>query len=145
MKEESTNKLVGLDEVLTRISTSNRVLRIEATAITPLIVMDPETGIILVQGRGTPEFPNEMFQPVMLVLEEHFNRKNTIEVHIQLTYYSSSFGKPLLGMLKKLEEFYRRNVSVTCTWYFETDDIGIEDDGMDYQRMVSFPFILAEL
>jgi hypothetical protein len=145
MEEIYEKQLNLIRNIHSTATIDKEVFRIEETTKSPFIFLDPKNGTIIISGRGTPENSVDFIRPILDFIDEKFANTLSIEGHLILTYYSSSFGKQLLDLFKKLEFLYKRNSNVTCYWYYETGDDEILEEGEDYQRMVRIPFVMIEM
>lgn len=145
MEELSKKQLDLIYDIQGNNTINEQVLRIEETAKSPFIYMDPKSGLIIIKGRGIPEDSLEFFRPVFNFLDMKFINNSSIEAHFILIYYNSSFGKPLLDLFKKLEKLYKNNVNVICYWYYDEDDFEILEWGEDFQSITRLPFVLIEI
>ena len=144
MEEIYQKNLNLIEDIIASDIKNETVLRIEETSKSPFIYMDPKSGLIILKGRGIPEDSIEFFRPVFNFLEMKFISINSIEAHFILGYHSSSFGKPLGDLFKKLEYLYKRNINIICYWYYDELDEDILQLGEDYEKIIRVPFVMVE-
>jgi hypothetical protein len=140
--EKQLNMILNIQE---KGTSDEKVLRIEGTYRSPFIFLDPKTGRIIIKGTGTPEDPYDFFSPVLNFIDREFANLQSIEVHFMLPYFSSSFGKYLLDLFIKLRTLYKRNIKVTCFWYYDKDDYDALEAGEDFESHIGIPFVMIEI
>ncbi len=144
MEEIHKKNLNLIEDIIASDVKNETVLRIEETLKSPFIYMDPKSGLIIIKGKGLPEDSIEFFRPVFNFLEMEFININSIEAHFMIEYLSSSFGKPLGDLFKKLEYLYKRNINIICYWYYDELDEDILEMGEDFESYIKVPFVLVE-
>ena len=144
MEEIHKKNMNLIEDIIASDIKNETVLRIEATCISPFIYMDPNEGIIIIKGEGIPRGSIIFFRPVLDFLDMKFINNSPIEVHFMLLSCSSSFGKPLLDLFKKLEHMYKRNINIICYWYYDELDEDILELGEDYELIIKVPFVMVE-
>jgi len=119
-------------------------LNIEKTAKTPKVAFDAESGILLIEGVSIPENTFEFYDSALNWLSEYSispNAKTTLV--LKLEYFNTATASFLLNFFKKIQEL--KNTEVALDWYYEDDDIEMEDVGNDYKSMLSIPVNLIPI
>ncbi len=120
-------------------------LHLSKSKDTPEIILDPDTGILTITGESYPENAFEYYKPVLSWLQEFAQRKqDAIVVNFKLQYFNSSSSKCLLDVLEILEEFHQGGGTVTVNWYYQKDDVDIEESGENFSEDFSFGFNIIE-
>lgn len=120
-------------------------LLIQATAQTPLVNLDPSTGIMEIRGRSIPDDP-EAFWGVVLTWFDNY-MANPIEetlVRIDLEYFNITSSKRILFLLYKLNELVDSGKKAKVEWYYRQSDEDMYEVGQDYAFMVHVPFDFRE-
>ncbi len=119
---------------------------IEATASTPSINFDLESGVLEIKGRSIPENSVEFYLPLFSALDKFVCSPNcTISVTIHLEYYNSSSSACIFNVLKKLEGIHKGGCPVNVNWLYEEEDEDTLTAGKNYQTIVSLPFTMIEV
>jgi SiaC family regulatory phosphoprotein len=117
------------------------VLHIEAGAHTPLINLNPTTGIMEIRGRSIPDDPEDFWGVVLVWFDEYMRQpcKNTL-VKIDLEYFNITSSKRILFLLYKLNELVDAGLTANVEWYYRKSDEDMYEVGQDYAFMVRVPF-----
>ena len=119
-------------------------LYVEGTVKTPLVQFEADSGKLLVEGISIPENTVEFYHSLIYWINEyaiHPQAKTVLE--LKLEYFNTSTSVVLLNMFKIVSEI--ENTLVVINWYYESDDIEMEEVGMDYQNMVEVEFNLISV
>jgi hypothetical protein len=120
-------------------------LFIKQTEDTPLINLDPETGIMEFSGNSLPENASLFYEPVVLWLDDyndHPNDKTTFVFKIKVI--SSSSTKIFFDILSKIDFLYDSGKSeVNVLWYYNVYDDEIREIGIDYRDCMNVDFELV--
>ncbi|MDZ4822328.1 MAG: DUF1987 domain-containing protein [Flavobacteriales bacterium] len=98
-------------------------LNIEATRTTPLVTMDPENGVYLIQGISTPLNALEFFNVIVHWIdanETHISSGSQFVFH--LPYFNSASSKGLVFVLKALRKVMQAGRNIHVLWEVEKDD-----------------------
>lgn len=119
---------------------------VEASAKTPTVDLNGNTGVLLFRGRSIPENSIDFFQPIHNWVDKYCEspQEETI-LQVRLEYFNTSSSKCILDLFRKLEQLNRQKSKVTVEWYYETDDEDMEEAGEDYQAIVELPFSMIEV
>lgn len=116
-------------------------LILNATAFTPYVAFDVNSGTMVLKGRSIPDQPDEFWLPILNWFES-FMLKNPTRVYfkIDLEYFNISSSKRILFLLYKLNELSDQGVDVGVDWCFRSNDEDMYEVGQDYAYMVKVPF-----
>jgi len=121
-------------------------LLVEGTVKTPTVVLDADTGLLLIRGRSIPENTIDFFSPINNWVDNYCTiPKDKTTFQIRLEYFNTSTSKCLLDLLRKFENINKYRSEVTVEWFYETDDDDMEEAGQDYQAIVELPFSMIEV
>ncbi|MBC7863627.1 MAG: DUF1987 domain-containing protein [Bacteroidia bacterium] len=123
-----------------------RDLVIEGTDHTPNIHFKPTEGTFEIKGESRPENARQFFHPIVEWIEDfsHYTVYNKEKApkpyrfNFKLEYMNSISTKLIYDLLKKLEEI--PNTSIIINWYYQEDDIDMQENGEEYSRMVKLKF-----
>ncbi|MFK8039003.1 MAG: DUF1987 domain-containing protein [Crocinitomicaceae bacterium] len=119
------------------------LLKIEATAKTPKLKVNPEKGLIQLAGISIPEDPRAFYQPFQESIDEYVvNPKEKTLVEFKLEYFNTSTTLIIRNLLRKLSELQDRT-QLVIKWYFEEDDEDMAEVGGELK--VLFPFVEFEI
>lgn len=118
---------------------------VDASAITPAVILDGTKGILLLKGRAIPENSIDFFEPIYHWIDDYCTHPNqeTI-IQIRLEYFNTSASKCLLDIFRKFEAL-KSNSKIVVQWYHEIGDDEMEEAGEDYQAIVKLPFEMIEV
>ena len=112
-----------------------------ATEKTPEVNFDFQKGEFLVRGISIPENTVDFYHGLIFALREYAKdpQPNSI-LRIGLEYFNTSTSVIILKILNALEMAESSKVEVI--WYYEEDDIEMEEVGLDFKEMTSVSFNL---
>ncbi len=114
---------------------------LEARQHTPFISFDPNTGIMEMKGRSTPENSVEYYAPVLEWLDNYLQSPCTqTVVSVQFEYFNTSSSKCILDVFKRFAQLHKTGKSVKINWYFEEEDEDMQEAGEDYSDILGVPF-----
>lgn len=119
-------------------------LFIEKTVKTPEVNFNYKTGDLLMDGISIPENTVDFYQPLLDWLreyKEHVNSKTTLV--LKLEYFNTSTSVVLLNIFKLFSQL--ESTDLCIQWYFEEDDVEMQEVGEDYQNIVKVPFELISI
>lgn len=114
---------------------------IEQTSKTPKVDFNSKTGVLTLEGISIPENTVDFYHSLVYWLNEYStNPVEETTLNLKLEYFNTSTSVVLLNIFKIFSEI--KNSKIVINWYFETDDIEMEEVGRDYGNMVDIPFNL---
>lgn len=117
------------------------VINIKNTARTPLLIADPDKGIIEIRGRSNPENTLQFYTPLINWLNEFAeNNLNTLELIVDLEYFNTSTSKSLMDLLRKIRKMGDKGKRVKVSWYYEEDDEDMLETAEIYKSLSKIPF-----
>ncbi len=120
-------------------------LLIQATAQTPLVNLNPDTGIMEIRGRSIPDDPEAFWGAVLTWFDTYMSRPNEETlVRIDLEYFNITSSKRILFLLYKLNELVDSGKKAKVEWYYRQSDEDMYEVGQDYAFMVHVPFDFRE-
>ncbi len=120
-------------------------LLIQATAQTPLVNLNPETGVMEIKGRSIPDDPEGFWGAVLTWFDSYMAHPNDETlVKIDLEYFNITSSKRILFLLYKLNELVDSGKKAKVEWYYRQSDEDMYEVGQDYAFMVHVPFDFRE-
>lgn len=121
------------------------LMKITATANSPLIDFDRHAGVLRIEGKSFVENAFEFYKPLLATLAEYIKspQPSTI-VHIKLVYFNTSSSKCILDVLRELERL-KPSSEVKLVWYYEREDDDMLEVGKDYREIVDLNFHIVEV
>lgn len=118
------------------------VYRTEKTPETPIVVLDPTSGVLEMEGKSLPENVSSFYGPILNWLSEYAESpaERTL-FEMKLNYFNTASSKIILDVLMKLEEMKIEGNEVLVNWHFNESDEDMEDAGDEYAEIVEdLPF-----
>lgn len=120
-------------------------LRIEATAHTPLVNLNPITGVMEIRGRSIPDDPEAFWGEILTWFDAYMREPVQMTlVKIDLEYFNITSSKRILFLLYKLNELVDTGLKAQVEWYYRKSDEDMYEVGQDYAFMVRVPFEFRE-
>ena len=137
--------LLKNDDIVHSLDIIMEQLEIKATAETPQINFDPQSGEMMIKGRAIPQDAEAFWAPVLKWFYAYAAapQKHTSFV-LDMEYFNISTSKQLLFFLHKLNELKEDGYNVSVIWKYTEGDIEMRESGNDYSCMVDIPFQFVE-
>ena len=117
----------------------------ESTKETPIVSLNSEKGVLLIDGNCESETPDEFFTEITDWINNYSKKpQETTTLTINLGGINISSSKYLLNIIYQLEALYKENFKVRIRWVYKNGEDGNYELGKDYDEMVSFPFEFIE-
>ena len=118
---------------------------IEASKETPLVSLNSEKGVFLIDGECVSETPDEFFNNIANWIENYSkNPYKTTTLTINLRGINISSSKFLLNIIYQLENIHKSGFQVKIRWVYKNGEDGNYELGKDYSEMASVPFDFIE-
>ena len=117
----------------------------ESTKETPIVSLNSEKGVLLIDGNCESETPDEFFTEITDWINNYSKKpQETTILTINLGVINISSSKYLLNIIYQLEALHKENFKVRIRWVYKNGEDGNYELGKDYDEMVSFPFEFIE-
>ena len=117
----------------------------ESTKETPIVSLNSEKGVLLIDGNCESETPDEFFTEITDWINNYSKKpQETTTLTINLGSINISSSKYLLNIIYQLEALHKENFKVRIRWVYKNGEDGNYELGKDYDEMVSFPFEFIE-
>lgn len=115
--------------------------QLEATAKTPYIYFDAQSGKMIIQGRAISQPDEDFWAPVLKWFYAYATAPNeTTKVIFHLEYFSISSSKRILFLLHKMNDLLESGYDVSVEWRYSEDDLEMKESGFDFSCVVNVPF-----
>ncbi len=116
-------------------------LFINRTDKTPEVDFNPLAGTLKLDGCSIPEDADRFYGPLFELLERYCQAPAPhTTIAVALNYFNSSSSKYLLDLLRLVDELHvSGKANATLEWYFEPDDLDMEEAGQDYRSLLEMP------
>jgi hypothetical protein len=120
-------------------------LVLDKTSSTPLINFNPNSGVLLIEGRSIPENPGDFFDRLVQWAKEYFtNPQKETRCDVKLEYINSGSSKYILGFFKLLNHYHDKGNACSINWHYEEDDESVRDLGEHFKSSLKMPFNMVE-
>ncbi len=110
-------------------------IEIASSAKTPHVILNKDTGEILIEGRSFPEnAPEFYYQFTRWLAEYSLSPAPKTKVNLALLYLNSNSVSIIAGMMKLLDNMISMKTEVEITWSFEKEDEDMKDLGLYFQE-----------
>ena len=117
----------------------------ESTKETPIISLNSEKGVLLIDGNCESESPEDFFTDITDWINNYSkNPQATTTLTINLGRINISSSKYLLNIIYQLEDLYKKKFKVRIRWVYKNGEDGNYELGKDYNEMVTIPFEFIE-
>ena len=95
----------------------------------PSVSFDADTGVCDISGESYLDNAAEFYDRLISWLDQYIKEvKKPITFSFKLTYFNTSSSKRILYIMLKLKEFIDQGGEVTANWYYDKNDIEMEED-----------------
>lgn len=98
----------------------------------PTVNFDHQTGICEISGESFLEETNVFYKPLIQWLRNYLTENRPIVFNCKLTYFNTSSTKSILDILKLLKKYEEEGGKVTVNWYYDEEDLDLEEAIEDY-------------
>ncbi len=117
----------------------------EASEETPLVSLNPDKGLLIIDGNCNSEAPDEFFKEISGWIASYSkNPKDITTLTINLGGINISSSKYLLNIIYQLEALQKNGFKVNIRWVYNNGEDGNYELGKDYSEMASVPFEFIE-
>ena len=121
-------------------------IEIASSAKTPYVILNKDTGEIIIEGRSFPEnAPEFYYQFTRWLAEYSLNPAPKTKVSLGLLYLNSSSVSIITGMMKLLDNMISMKTEVEITWIYENGDEDMKDLGLYYKESLSSAVKVVEV
>lgn len=105
-----------------------------------MISADP-SGEFTIEGICIPENVQSDFKEFFNWLNEYMKTPaDRTVMNVKLDYFNTSTAAILLNIFRTISALKEKGKDVAVNWYYEEDDMEIEESGHDYASIISIEF-----
>ena len=121
-----------------------KIFQAEQSSKTPLIELNPETGVFEIRGKSIPENTVIFYKPLLEWLDTYsIEPAPQTAVDIQLDYFNTSSAKIFADIFRKMEKLHvSGKSSITINWRYQDIDDDMLEAGEGFQSITKVPFNL---
>jgi hypothetical protein len=127
-----------------------RLLKIDATKLTPAIVMDPERHTIEISGFSLPEDAIDFYQPIINWLKEYREENKAVaqnghelNVYFKLTYFNSASMRLIVEIFEHIGKMLQMGFKVNVNWKYDSEDPQMAETGRELGDITKVPVLLT--
>jgi len=121
-------------------------LVLDAAPKTPIINLNASNGVLLFEGRSTPEDSIGFYEPILNWLDAYSaNPQPLTEVNLKFEYFNTSSSKCILDVLKKIVNLHKKGNAVKVKWFSDEEDEDMQEAGEDYSDILELPFEIIKV
>jgi len=118
-----------------------KAIYLQATDITPEVILDKENNIFKFKGRSLPEEVIDFYQPILKWLEEYISNPNNMTIiEMDFDYLNSASQKMLTNIFEILEQLKKNGNQIRIKWKYNIDDNELKEIGQEFSEIFSIPF-----
>lgn len=120
-------------------------LKIEGSWKSPHVSLK-SNGEFEIWGRSLPENVLDIYTPIFEWLDA-YSEKTAAEttVDVKLEYFNTSSSKLLYEIFKRFEKINKDGNKINVNWYFESDDLDLEEEGKMFADLVDVPIKMISI
>lgn len=116
-----------------------------ATKTTPYILLDPQSGELLLAGESWPENAMDVFHPLFEKLDEYFALdKEQLRVEVKLDYHNTSSQKMMRELIFRLQHAQDSDKNVILNLYYLDGDTDMMEDWEELMDDMSLDYHILE-
>ena len=112
----------------------------QGTTKTPQVILDPEKGIISLEGRSILEDTISFYDPILNWLKEYVEESHDITINVSFDYFNSTSARILLMLMQTAQKIKKNGKILTINWYYDENDENIRESGADFASLVHEEF-----
>ena len=114
---------------------------LEATEITPKVILNKDKGIFSIEGKSLPEDVKDFYTPIIDWFERYSRQPNqeTLLV-LGFEYFNTASSKMLLIILSIMRSLKGTGYLVSVIWKFPQYDVELEEAGEELSELLDIPF-----
>ncbi len=127
-------------------------ISLEATEFSPRVIFDHIDFVFKIEGESSPEDARSFYAPLIKWVDDfslylHFlysSKPDTVKKDIvflfHLNYVTSSSLKNIYTLLLKIDLLKAYAAQLSIKWMFDKGDEDMQDNGIEFSKMVRTPF-----
>lgn len=103
-------------------------------------------GKLEISGLSFPELVDKFYAPIFEWLDVYIQQpQKETTLKLKMDYYNKPSSKKIFDILRKMEHLHNKGHVVEIFWYYQEDDVDMEEDGKDYALCFKMPFIIKAI
>jgi hypothetical protein len=116
-------------------------LILKETKQSPLIILDPKSGVFELKGSSFLDNAHEFYTPLIAWVKEYAkNPQPSTRILFELNYVNTSSQRMMFDLLKEVNLIFKSGHSVHIDWLYDEDDYDLKEVGEDLLSFMDFPF-----
>lgn len=115
-----------------------KIVRIDKTEKTPLVVIDYGKLTISISGVGISKDPQNFITELQNEIQNYQAENDEVTMNITLEYFNTGFSKYLLMLFIKLAKYNFKKIDIN--WFADEDDSEIKEAGEMFQEITKLTF-----
>ncbi len=111
-------------------------MKIEATNLTPKVILDSSNSILFFDGICAPENPNKFFSKIKELIDLSIKNNNKIWFDIHLEYFNTSAFKNLMDIFMSVSN---SKINTKVIWRADEDDEELIESGEIIKNVTNIP------
>ncbi len=120
-------------------------LILKETKHSPLVVLDPQTGVFELKGSSFLDNAHEFYTPVIEWLKEYTKSPAPkTKILFDLNYINTSSQRMVFDLLKRVNIMFKAGSQLSIEWLYDENDYDLRDVGEDLLSFMDFPYKIIE-
>ncbi len=118
---------------------------VEATKMTPEIILDAQSQIFSMTGNSRPENPMQFYKPMFDWLNAYIpTASDKLVFEVKMDYFNTSTSKILLDLFELFEKL-ATSKDIHVIWYYQSDDEEMQEAGEELLDLVELSYEIKEI
>jgi hypothetical protein len=107
----------------------------------PLVNLDPETGVFEIRGNSFLDNAYEFYNPIIEWIKNYIQHpQKETNIIFDIRYINTSSQRMVFDFLKKTNQLYKNGNKVFVQWLYDENDDDLRDVGNDLLSFMEFPY-----
>lgn len=116
-------------------------LFIEEGKSSPLVSLNPETGVFEIRGNSFLDNAYEFYNPIIEWMKKYIQQPNSeTNIIFDISYINTSSQRMVFDFLKKANQLHKNGNKVFVQWLYDEIDDDLRDVGNDLLSFMEFPY-----
>ena len=118
---------------------------VEATKMTPQIILDVQNQTFSMTGNSRPENPMQFYKPMFDWLNAYIpTASDKLVFEVKMDYFNTSTSKILLDLFELFEKL-ATSKDIHVIWYYQSDDEEMQEAGEELLDLVELSYEIKEI
>lgn len=116
-------------------------LFIEESKSSPLVSLNPETGVFEIRGNSFLDNAYEFYNPIIEWMKQYMLKPHSeTNIIFDISYINTSSQRMVFDFLKKANQLHKNGHKVFVQWLYDEIDDDLRDVGNDLLSFMEFPY-----